>query len=159
MEKRNLLYVIVFIAVLVLAFLILVIAMPKNGKKPANTSAPTPTLANTGEPVNGANKSSLPGTVPTIASGISPTLIPVNPFTGVADHQDIPKEETDLATQKRDLRRKTPLTESAFSLAFDYADDMFVVTLNDPRETSKTAFNQWLKANYPLIPLDRFGFR
>ena len=90
----------------------------------------------------------------------TPTLIPhPKNGTGVSDEQNISKEETDLATQKRELRKKTPLTQPTFSMIFDFSTDLFTVVLNEPKNSSQTVFNDWLKTNYPAIPLDRFSFK
>ena len=80
-------------------------------------------------------------------------------FTGAIKEQNIPKEQVDLATQKKELRKKTPLKQDAFTVTFDFASDKFVVTLNDPKDTSRTIFEAWLKTNYSGLPLDRFTFK
>lgn len=93
-------------------------------------------------------------------TSLTPTLIPhPEKGTGVSEDQNIPKEETDLATQKRDLRKKTPFTHSSFTMTFDFSTDQFNVILNEPKNSNQTVFNDWLKTNYPAIPLDRFTFK
>lgn len=159
MEKPNIklyLGIAAVIFVLVVVWVILISLKNNSGtpKKPSS-SAPTPTLMPIGDPdrdKTGKNTSQPSG-------NLSPTLIPVVPFTGVGEDQHISKEETSLAIQKQSLRKKTPLNETAFTISFDYAGDVFIVALNEPKETNKSAFIQWLNANYSLIPLDRFEFR
>lgn len=93
-------------------------------------------------------------------TSLTPTLIPhPEKGTGVSEDQNISKEETDLATQKRDLRKKTPFTHSSFTMTFDFSTDQFNVILNEPKNSNQTVFNDWLKTNYPAIPLDRFSFK
>jgi hypothetical protein len=90
----------------------------------------------------------------------APTLIShPKKGTGASDEQNISKEETDLAVQKRELRRKTPLIHSSFTVTFDFSTDLFRVVLNEPKSSSQTVFNDWLRKNYPAIPLDRFTFK
>lgn len=90
----------------------------------------------------------------------APTLIPhPKNGTGVSDEQNISKEETDLAAQKRELRKKTPLTQPSFTMTFDFSTDQFNVILNEPKISNQTVFNDWLRKNYPGIPLDRFSFK
>ena len=135
----------IFLAILVVVILLL----PKNKSETPSvvipTRGPLPTRIQIDERV-------VPSRVP--------TLIPhPKNGTGVSDEQNISKEETDLATQKRELRKKTPLTQSSFTMTFDFSTDQFSVTLNEPKNSSQTTFNEWLKTNYPGIPLDRFTFK
>lgn len=80
-------------------------------------------------------------------------------YTGVAEDQNIPKADTDLATQKRELRLKTPLTSPEFTISFDFANDVFDVALIPPITQNKVVFEAWAAANYPLIPMDRFSIK
>lgn len=77
-------------------------------------------------------------------------------FTG-ADFT-IPSSLLNAAKQKQALKKKTPITENGFTITYDYQTDLFVVTLSEPKQENKTAFEQWLKQNYPLIPLSKFLF-
>jgi len=80
-------------------------------------------------------------------------------FTGAIKEQNIPKEQVDLAAQKKELRKKIPLKQDTFTVTFDFTSDKFIVTLNDPKDTNRTIFEDWLKTNYPGLPLDRFMFK
>lgn len=155
MEKPNL-KIIIFITVAVLTVVLVVLSvLSRSPKREADKQQvkPTPTLSPPGASESSSSFSTKP------VNNLTPTLIPVDPFTGVRQEEQTSKEESDLATQKRELRKKTPLSEAYFSLAFDYSADMFVVTLKEPKNSSKALFTQWLKSNYPLIPLDRFEFK
>ncbi|MBI4973392.1 hypothetical protein HZC27_02150 [Candidatus Roizmanbacteria bacterium] len=136
-------------AIFLVILVVVVLLLPKNKSETPGvvipTQGPLPTR------VQLDNK-----TVPSRA----PTLIPHPKIgTGASDEQNISKEETDLATQKRELRKKTPLTQSSFTMTFDFSTDQFIVVLNAPKNTNQTVFNEWLKKNYPGIPLDRFSFK
>jgi hypothetical protein len=137
MNKLNLrvYFILFFILVIVIFSYFLLSSRKTNDNEAINVSFPTPTIT----PVS------------------QPTLIPPD-FTG-ALVGDIPKEVEDLSQQKRTLRGKVPLTEKAFKIDFDYSEDKFTVILNEPKERSKIEFVNWLKNNYPAIPLDRFIFK
>jgi len=87
-----------------------------------------------------------------------PTEIPAASRTGALEEQ-LPKEVLDLATQKQSLKSKLPVTNTYFTITFDYAEDKFTVTLKEPKTDAKTNFTNWLKANYPAITEDRFVFK
>ncbi len=136
-------------AIFLVILVVIILLLPKNKNETPGVAIPTrgplPTRIQLEEKI-----------VPSRA----PTLIPhPKNGTGVSDEQNISKEETDLATQKRELRKKTPLTHSSFTMTFDFSTDQFVVVLNEPKNSNQTIFNNWLKANYPGIPLDRFAFK
>lgn len=85
-----------------------------------------------------------------------PTPITVKAgFTGAAEEQ-IPQQIVDLATQKKDLRQRSPLILTSFTVDFDFSEDKFNVTLNDPKDQSRTEFEKWRLANYPGLAPDQF---
>lgn len=137
--KSKLYYIIpvVFFVILIL----IVFLLP--GKKTAPTTIyTTPAI--------------LPTKITTFSSSSPSSLIPV--YTG-GTNERLPQEIVDLTASKKALRKKAPLNQSTFVVTFDFATDKFIIVLNDPKETSKSAFEAWLKANYPAIPLDRFTFK
>lgn len=142
MPKPNIKLYVVMIVILFILFVIAVV-MPSflNKQRPITnqTTFPTPTLIQ------------LIPTKQTNTVLISPTT------TG--GREDIPKNIEDAATQKQDLRRKTPLRENGFTITFDYAGDQFIVTLQQSASTSQELFKNWLKQNYPLIPMSKFNFK
>lgn len=156
MNPNFKLYYIIPAVALVMVIIILLV-LPKGTKPPAKpvpTNTPLPTLI----PTEIQFASSVPKVTPTQGTPPTPTLIPPT-FTGAFEDQHIPQSETDLAVQKSDLRKKTPLTQPGFTITFDYANDQFVVTLNEPKDTNRDQFLQWLQTNYSAIPLDRFNIR
>ena len=76
-------------------------------------------------------------------------------FTGAAEEQ-IPQQIVDQAAQKKDLRQKSPLILSVFTIDFDYSEDKFNVTLKDPKDQSQKEFESWRIANYPGLGADQF---
>lgn len=155
MSQNSKLYYIIPGAVLVIVIL-LVLLIPKKNNQVQPTVTPTIALP-TALPTETRTSPSVT-TKPGIKITVTPTLVPAN-FTGVVEEQQIPQAETDLAVQKSALRKKLPLAQPTFTITFDYADDQFVVTLSEPKDTSKNQFNQWLQGNYPKIPIDRFSFK
>jgi hypothetical protein len=153
-DKPNI-KAIAIIGLVVVAVVSLIIAsfLSKSKKTPlpqTSRTGPTPTL------IQHPQSSSTGGVQ---RSDAIPTLIPIDTFTGAAKEQDIPKEDTELAVQKRNLRRKAPLAADQFTITFNYETDKFTVTLKDPKENAKKTFTEWLGANYPMLPLDRFEIR
>ncbi len=91
-------------------------------------------------------------------NSISPSPFPLlQPTSTGANDVSIPPEQKDLITQKMALRQKIPLTFGNFQITYDYAQDKFIVTLSEPKTSTRQLFLQWLKNNYPAIPLDRFS--
>ena len=140
--------------------IVIILFIPQTKKQtpsqPKPTKLPLPTLIEPKQPlelnITPHEEPQGPDTFPTL-----PPLAPT--FTGGLEKQNIPQEETDLAVQKRELRQKTPLSEDSFTITFDYANDIFIVTLKEPKDINKKDFDLWLNTNYPNIPLDRFGFK
>lgn len=89
-----------------------------------------------------------------VANNQSLTPIPAD-FTGVIEEQ-IPQPVIDLATQKKDLRLKVPLSLSTFIIDFDYGEDKFTVALKDPKDQSQKEFEGWRGANYPSLNTEQF---
>ncbi len=87
----------------------------------------------------------------------TPTIEPVD-FTGVAE-LEVPQETVNLSLQKQDLRSKVPLDLSTFTVDFDYNEDKFVVTLNDPKDQARSEFENWRNTNYPSLGNNQFNFR
>jgi len=79
-------------------------------------------------------------------------------FTGVAE-EELPKQIIDLASQKKDLRQKTPLDLSTFIIDFDYGEDKFIVTLKDPKDQAQREFENWKTSNYPGLGAEQFLLR
>lgn len=149
------LYYIIPAAVLIIIVAV-VLLLPKKTAPPQTSPTPPaqmPTLIPT------LSYSQPTGAPPgQVKQNVTPTLIPVD-YTGAIENQRLPQAEEDLANQKSTLRKKLPLAQPAFIITFDYANDQFLVTLNEPKQTSKTLFIQWLQTNYPAIPIDRFTFK
>lgn len=142
MNKLNLYtYIaILFIIVIILSLTVFVIQKKQTTPsvtEPANINQPTPTTIE------------VRTTTP-----LTPTEIPATQ-TGALDEQ-LPQKEQDLATQKQELKSKVPINNANFFLVFDYGEDKFIVDLKSPEDTNKTVFENWLKSNYPALPLDRF---
>lgn len=78
-------------------------------------------------------------------------------FTGA--NVNIPLTLLNAAQQKQALKKKTPLTETGFTITYDYQTDVFVVTLSEPKQDNRSVFAQWLKQNYSLIPINKFSFK
>ncbi len=147
MDKQKLTLIIIGLVVILgfLSLMVVLLQMKKNvpsGEK-EDKVIPTPTA------VENIFK------VPTVTPLLSPTEIPAASNTGALDEQ-LPPAIQDLATQKQELKSKLPINNANFVLVFDYGEDKFIVDLKNPKETNKTIFEDWLKANYPAIPLDRF---
>lgn len=137
----------------ILIVLFLIVTFVPFGKKPINNQPPTinnfptPTLVEVNRP---------PVTNP-LTTSLSPTIEPAD-FTGVKE-EELPQEIKNISLQKQDLRSKLPLNLSTFSIDFDYAEDKFVVTLNDPKDQARTEFENWRKANYPALVTSQFNFK
>lgn len=163
MQKPNFkLYAILFVIIAV--FLVIALLIPL-GRKESQTgkTGPRPTSTQSFPSPTTYQGSQTPYTYPTTkpkTTGETAAQPEVHPtgFTGVKD-EELPKNLADLSKQKQELRAKTPLTQPSFTITFDYGEDKFVVTLKEPKGTSKPYFDQWLKANYPAIPSDRFIFQ
>lgn len=99
----------------------------------------------------------------------TPTRIMVVPITGTQKiiitprftgaNVDIPPLLLNAAQEKQALKKKTPLTETGFTITYDYQTDLFIVTLSEPKQANRMAFEQWLKQNYSLIPINKFSFK
>lgn len=161
MQKPNVKLYLVLIGVVFL-FLVAALLVPfgKKGPETDKTKSTAPqTLPSPTTYPGGQTPYTYPTAKPkmTTAPIGTPEVHPTG-FTGVKEEQ-LPKEIADLSKQKQELRGKTPLTQPAFTITFDYGEDKFVVTLKEPKGTSKSSFDQWLRTNYPAIPSDRFAFK
>ncbi|PIY69433.1 hypothetical protein COY90_00670 [Candidatus Roizmanbacteria bacterium CG_4_10_14_0_8_um_filter_39_9] len=146
---KKLYVVLTVITVIIIITVITVITSRKpttNYQLPATTIAPLPTKIIIDQRPTTNDSKRTGKVIPAI-------------FTGVSEEQNIPKIETDLATQKRELRLKIPLTTPEFNVNFDFANDVFDVTLTPTNVQNKTTFEAWAAANYPLIPQDRFNVK
>lgn len=132
---------------------ILILIIPLSSKK-------TPTKNDT----TGQTNQVFPTTVeanpsPSVNRGdttTNPTPITIGAaFTGAIEEQ-IPQQIVDLATQKKDLRQRSPLILTSFTIDFDFDEDKFNVTLNDPKGQSQKEFESWRAANYPGLGTDQF---
>lgn len=91
---------------------------------------------------------------PTTSTGEQSNSISAD-FTGAIE-EPIPQQITDLAGQKKDLRQKSPLILTSFTIDFDYSEDKFNVTLKDPKDQSRAEFEKWRLANYPGLVSNQF---
>lgn len=147
MNRTTIIYGILGILILILVFLVWFFQRPKSTppirSQFSTITPPLPTTA-VSQPIS--------NTV-----SITPTLVPPQ-FTGGLD-VTIPQPTVDASNQKQDLRRKTPYHSDAFDITFDYANDIFIVKLQNPKDTNKVSFATWLKQTYPLIPISNFIFQ
>ncbi len=147
MPQQNIkVYLGISLALIILFILILVIPF---SKKPINNQPST------------INNFPTPTSIETNSTGLTDstdsTSVPAD-FTGVAE-EELPKQVIDLAAQKKDLRQKTPLDLSTFTIDFDYSEDKFIITLKDPKDLSQKEFESWRTTNYPGLGPDQFLFR
>ncbi len=89
--------------------------------------------------------------VPSVTSSI---VIEATKTGGMTEK--IPEEVVNKVEQERNLRKKIPLKETGFSIDFNYANDIFIVNLVEPKDKNRIVFVNWLKNNYPLISIERF---
>lgn len=128
------------LAIILIVILVIPLGM-RNRTNNANKNFPTPTTVQSA----GSNAGQAEGPIPT------------KEFTGV-EEEALPQEIVDQSTQKKELRYKTPLSFTTFSIDFDYAEDKFKVALLDPKDSALKEFEEWKKNSYPLIPMDQFIF-
>jgi len=148
MDLKNFNLKSTFILVFIIIFIFLIILLiPINNDNKKNKITPTDSLFPTSVLIN------TPIAQKTIL--ITPTLISIKDMTGVKE-EILPPITQALIDQKQTLRQKMPLIEKNFSLDFNYSEDKFAVTLNNPKENSKKIFELWLSQNYPGISIDRF---
>lgn len=130
-----------------IVLLILIILIPFSSKK-----------ITTQDKNSSSNSQLFPTSIETNPSPVtnnqSLTPIPAD-FTGVIEEQ-IPQTIIDLAAQKKDLRSKTPLSLSTFTIDFDYSEDKFTVTLKDPKDQAQKEFDSWRTTNYSLLDSSQF---
>ena len=137
MDSQNIkVYLGISFALIILFILILVIPFSK--KTTINNLQPTTSVP-------------FPTSVKTDSTG---SIVPAD-FTGVAE-EELPPAVLDASLQKKDLRQKTPLDLSTFTIDFDYSEDKFVVTLKDPKDQAKKEFESWRTANYPGLGTEQF---
>ena len=144
MNKPNLkIYLILILIVAVLITLIFIFSYlrKKRGVIEPPPVFPTPTSVEFPSDITPTDELTPPESHPT--------------FTGVLE-EELPPDLKALSEQKQALKRNVPLTQPLFSIDFDYGEDKFIVSLNDPKDQARTSFEDWLKDNYPAIPLDRF---
>lgn len=140
MFKLNIKIYIILLAILG----ILVVIVLSYSKKPTTTNTslqvlPTPTSI------------MVAPTIPVQKINITPR------FTGA--NVNIPPLLLNSAQEKQALKKKMPMSETGFTITYDYQSDLFVVTLSEPKNTNRSAFEQWLKQNYSLIPLNKFSIK
>lgn len=146
MDNSNIrIYLIIFGALIIL--LVLVLIIPFSSKKnttlnnsinPSNQIFPTSVETNQSPPVNNP----------------SPLIIKAQFTGGIND--PLPQPLVDLSNQKKDLRNKTPLFLSTFTIDFDYSEDKFTVTLKDPKDKAEKEFESWRTNNYPALSANQF---
>lgn len=149
-------YLIPGIIALVIVGIILIIPF---GKKKDVDKNPSPTTQLTIPPIILPTRSPFP-TSPAEApsEGVTPTIIPIQNFTGADINQTLPPELKNIGEQKTALRRLTPLTLAFATIEFDYENDLFLVRLLEPKEESRIQFNSWKNQNYPALTEDKFVF-
>lgn len=136
-------YLAISFALIFLFILILVLPFSKkstNYQLPTTNQYPTPTLVELNDQSAIDNQQ---------------LTIPASDFTGVAE-EELPPAVLDASLQKKDLRQKTPLNLSTFTIDFDYSEDKFVVTLLDPKDQAKKEFESWRTSNYPGLDANQF---
>ncbi len=132
---------IILLGILVILMIAVVIFPAKNqSEKLIQPANPTPTTVE------------IAPSLPSNPSTPLPTIMPTD--TGASE--EVPAAMKDLSTQKQNLRRKTPFKQAAFTIAFDYTNDNFIVTVTEPKAVNQQTFSVWLKQNYPLLPLSQF---
>lgn len=85
----------------------------------------------------------------------NPPIISPQEFTGVKE-EELPKNLKDYSDQKLDLLKKLPFKTAYFTIDFDYVEDKFTVSYNEPKSTSKNMFFSWLSQNYPALKIEDF---
>lgn len=98
-----------------------------------------------------------PTSVVIVPTSITGKIILTPRFTGADD--TVPSPLLDFAIQKQALKKRLPLTENGFTITYDYQSDIFTVALSEPKQNNKSIFEDWLKKNYSLIPLNKFLFK
>lgn len=145
MDSQNIkVYLAISGALIVLFILILVIPFTKK----------TPTQDKTTKSTNQLFPTSVETNPSPVTTNVTPVTIKAN-FTGALE-EPIPQQIVDLASQKKDLKSKVPLSLSTFSIDFDYSTDKFVVTLKDPKDQAKKEFESWRNSNYSKLGADQF---
>jgi len=132
-----------------LIFLLILILIIPFSKKTTNQNNENGTTNSTNQP--------FPTSIevrPTTSSGEQTNSISAD-FTGAIE-EPISQQITDLATQKKDLRQRSPLILTSFTIDFDYSEDKFNVTLKDPKDRSQKEFESWRTANYPGLGTEQF---
>lgn len=146
MDNSNIKVYLAISGALIVLF-ILVLIIPFSSKKTVNNESST------------TNQNPFPTSIETNSTNSTDSTRKLTPipadFTGALEEK-IPQPIIDLAAQKKDLRNKTPLALSTFTIDFDFDTDKFVVTLKDPRDQSQKEFDSWRTANYSLLGSDQF---
>ena len=141
MEKKQIKIIIVLGIILVILIIIFAVLNLSRQQKKESVIVPTPTQ----EPFTGEE----PTTV------VTPEQINPGDFTGVLE-EELPPEVRAESEQMQDLSYKVPITQPLFEIDFNWEEYKFVVTLKDPEDQARTAFEDWLKNNYSGIPLNQF---
>lgn len=142
MSKNSKTLIIAFLIIFVVLYTISFILQTKKQTKPKIFKKTITPTSNSWQMKN------------TPISPLTPTLIPPT-FTGVFE-KEMPEAEASLVKQKQALKTHLPFTDDNFVITFDYEQDKFIVQLKEPKTNSQIKFKEWLKNNYPAIPLDRF---
>lgn len=146
MDNSNIKIYLAISGALVVLF-ILIILVPFSSKKTVDNGSST------------TNRNPFPTSIETNSTNSTNSTKRLAPipadFTGALEEQ-IPQPIIDLATQKKDLRSKVPLSLSTFTIDFDYSEDKFTVALKDPKDQAQKEFEGWRAANYSLLINDQF---
>lgn len=148
-QPNKMIPIIVIAGIVVLILVGLVMYM--NSRKASITDTITPTPS-----------TSIP--VTSVPNNTRPTLIPTVPITYTPDSTGgniptFPPEEIVTADQKIELQKRLPVRTADFTISFDYAEDSFLVNLQQPADQSREAFNTWLNTNYPSLDIALFTFQ
>jgi hypothetical protein len=129
--------------------LILIIIIPFSSKKTTDYSLrPTPySIHPTTVQTNSSQNNQ-------VTNSQATNSIPAT-FTGGID-EPVPQNIINVSNQKRGLQSKLPLSLSTFSIDFNYSEDKFEVTLNDPKDQAKKEFENWRATNYPSLSAEQF---
>lgn len=145
MDRSNLkIYLALAFALVVLLLLFFIVAFIRQKRQSNNPTnqVPSPTSIQAS-----------PNSSPT--EKLIPPFIHPTGFTGVKE-EELPPDLKTLSEQKQALKREVPVNKELFTIDFNYAEDKFTVALKEPKDQARISFTDWLKTNYPALPLDRF---
>ncbi len=145
---NNKKYLLIFILFIVLLLIIITYFMMTSGR----TKQPENTLQPSGSPIPIITTAN-----PAADATSAPVTTPL-PFTG---SKDVEFTETQIneINEERNLRRTSPYNGGTFVVTYNPVNDLFEVTLTQPRENAQNDFEIWRKIDYPDVSLERFTFK